>query len=62
MATTTTLALGSLLGCQVWAGVDCTDTADTVVTTGGEPTLACGACAERVAELVLVPQAAEPPF
>ena len=62
MATTTTPALGSPLGCQVWAGVDCTDTADTVVTTRGVPLLACSACAERHAEIAAPPQSDEPPF
>lgn len=61
MATTTTLALGSSLGCDLWAGVDCTDTADTVVGAL-VPVLACSACAARHAEVTAAPQAAEPPF
>ena len=62
MATTTTLSLGSSLGCDLWAGVDCTGTADTVVATAGVPILACGACADRFAEVVAAPQVGEPPF
>ena len=62
MATSTTLALGSSLGCDLWAGVDCTNTSDTVVATTSGAALACGACAARHAEVTAPAQAGEPPF